>query len=63
LIAPAGALGHRREAVPTLIAGVYGMNFEFMPELHWRWAYPVAGGAMVGACALLYARFKRAGWL
>ena len=50
-------------AVPTLIAGVYGMNFEFMPELHWRWAYPVAGGAMVGACALLYARFKRAGWL
>src|SRR5213593_152308 len=50
-------------AVPTMIAGVYGMNFEFMPELHWRWAYPVAGGAMVGACALLHARFKRAGWL
>ena len=50
-------------AVPTLIAGVYGMNFEFMPELHWRWAYPVAGGVMVAACAALYARFKRAGWL
>jgi len=33
------------------------------PELHWRWAYPVVGGATVGACALLYARFKRAGWL
>ena len=50
-------------AVPTLIAGVYGMNFEFMPELHWRWAYPVVGGAMVVACGVLYARFKGAGWL
>jgi len=50
-------------AVPTLIAGVYGMNFEFMPELHWRWAYPIVGGTMLTACAALYARFKRAGWL
>ncbi|TMA85771.1 MAG: magnesium transporter, partial [Deltaproteobacteria bacterium] len=50
-------------AVPTLIAGIYGMNFEFMPEVHWRWAYPAVGGAMVIACAVLYVRFKRAGWL
>ena len=41
------ALIQRAIAVPTLIAGVYGMNSEFMPELHWHWAYPVVGGAMV----------------
>ena len=50
-------------AVPTLIAGVYGMNFEFMPELHWRWAYPIVGGLMVAASVALYVQFKRAGWL
>jgi len=50
-------------AVPTMIAGVYGMNFQFMPELHWRWGYPAAMIAMLGLCGLLYARFKRAGWL
>ena len=50
-------------AVPTLIAGIYGMNFEFMPETHWRWAYPVVGGLMVGTCIALHVRFKRAGWL
>jgi len=50
-------------AVPTMIAGIYGMNFEFMPELHWHNGYWVVMGAMGGVCALLYWRFKRAGWL
>jgi magnesium transporter len=50
-------------AVPTAIAGIYGMNFEFMPELHWRYAYGVTMGVMVGLCVLLYAGFRRAGWL
>ena len=50
-------------AVPTLIAGVYGMNFEFMPELHWRWGYEVAMVAMLGVAGALYAWFKRAEWL
>jgi len=50
-------------AVPTMIAGVYGMNFEFMPELHWRFGYALIMGSMVGTCGFLYWRFKRAGWL
>jgi magnesium transporter len=50
-------------AVPTMIAGVYGMNFENMPELGWKLGYPVAVGSMVGASSFLYWRFKRSGWL
>ena len=50
-------------AVPTMIAGIYGMNFEFMPELHFRWGYELAIAAMGGSCLTLYAWFKRAGWL
>jgi magnesium transporter len=50
-------------AVPTLIAGVYGMNFKFMPELDSPFGYPLALGGMLGACAYLYYRFKRSGWL
>ncbi|HVO24249.1 MAG TPA: magnesium/cobalt transporter CorA [Candidatus Margulisiibacteriota bacterium] len=50
-------------AVPTMIAGVYGMNFEFMPELHWGYGYPLTMGAMGAACGFLYWRFKRADWL
>ena len=50
-------------AVPTMIAGIYGMNFEFMPETHWHGGYPAAVLGMVGACGLLYWRFKKAGWL
>jgi magnesium transporter len=50
-------------AVPTMIAGVYGMNFKFMPELEWSWGYPVTMIVMVGACGFLYYRLKRAGWL
>lgn len=50
-------------AVPTMIAGVYGMNFRFMPELDWPWGYPAVMLVMVAACLFLYRRFKRAGWL
>src|SRR3954468_23781077 len=50
-------------AVPTAIAGVYGMNFEHMPELHWRFGYPAAIAAMVLVCFLLWRQFKRVGWL
>ena len=49
--------------VPTLIAGVYGMNFEHMPELHWRYGYAFALALMVGVSALLFWRFKKSGWL
>lgn len=50
-------------AVPTAIAGIYGMNFEFMPELHWKYGYLFALGVMAGTCAYLYRRFVKAGWL
>ncbi len=50
-------------AVPTMIAGIYGMNFEFMPELHWRLGYPFALGAIAVADVALYAWFKRREWL
>src|SRR5690606_33059495 len=48
-------------AVPTLITGVYGMNFEFMPELGWWWGYPMVLALIVVACVLLYRGFKRNG--
>jgi magnesium transporter len=50
-------------AVPTMIAGIYGMNFEHMPELSWRFGYPGVLLLIVVACALLYRRFRRSGWL
>ncbi|WP_313169131.1 magnesium/cobalt transporter CorA [Massilia oculi] len=50
-------------AVFTAFAGVWGMNFEFMPELKWKWGYPLALLTMVGVCAYLYRRFKKSGWL
>ena len=50
-------------AIPTMIAGVYGMNFEFMPELRWQWGYPAVMTVTVCLCGLLYYRFKRSGWL
>ncbi|MCF3641692.1 magnesium and cobalt transport protein CorA [Rhizobium sp. TRM95111] len=50
-------------AVPTAIAGIYGMNFENMPELQTRYGYFVVLGAIAGLCALLYWRFRRAKWL
>jgi magnesium transporter len=49
--------------VNSLIAGIYGMNFEGMPELHWRWGYPVAMGGMIALSGLLFWFFRRRGWL
>jgi magnesium transporter len=49
--------------VPTLIAGVYGMNFEHMPELEWAIGYPLALGLMAAAAGILYVVFKRNDWL
>jgi magnesium transporter len=48
---------------PTLIAGIYGMNFTHMPELAWRFGYPLAVGLMLLLALLLYVVFKRRGWL
>ena len=50
-------------AVATAFAGIWGMNFQYMPELGWRWGYFAALGVIVAACALVYWRFRRAGWL
>ncbi len=50
-------------AVPTMIGGVYGMNFEHMPELKWLWGYPFALSLMVAIDAVLFWRFRKAGWL
>ena len=50
-------------AVPTMLAGVYGMNFDFMPEIHWKFGYPMVLVIMITACSLLYRGFKRTGWL
>lgn len=50
-------------AVPTAIAGVYGMNFKFMPELEWRYGYFIVVALMAMICVGLFIRFKRAGWL
>jgi magnesium transporter len=50
-------------AVPTAIAGIYGMNFRFMPELTWRYGYFIVLGAIAAICLLLFWRFRRIGWL
>ena len=50
-------------AIPTMVAGIYGMNFEFMPELHWAWAYPVVLVVTFGLSGSLYLHFRRSGWL
>ena len=50
-------------AVPTAIAGIYGMNFDNMPELHARYGYFVVVAVIVLACAILYRRFRKLGWL
>jgi magnesium transporter len=50
-------------AVPTAIAGIYGMNFRHMPELRWELGYPAVIALMALICGFLYFRFKRAGWL
>lgn len=50
-------------AVPTAIAGIYGMNFDHMPELHWKFGYGFALSLMAGASGYLHYRFRKAGWL
>jgi len=50
-------------AVPTMIAGIYGMNFKHMPELRWELGYPVAVGLMVVIDVFLFTRFRKAGWI
>ena len=50
-------------AVPTAIAGIYGMNFDYMPELHHQWGYPAVLSAIFLICAGLWLQFKRIGWL
>jgi magnesium transporter len=49
--------------VPTLIAGIYGMNFEHMPELKWTLGYPFALAIIAAVVTALYVAFKRSGWL
>lgn len=50
-------------AVPTAIAGIYGMNFHNMPELEWEYGYPTVLLLIFGLCGFLYSRFRRYGWL
>lgn len=50
-------------AIATAFAGIWGMNFEGMPELHWRYGYPIALGMIGAAGGYLYWRFRRSGWL
>jgi len=49
--------------VPTAIAGIYGMNFQNMPELHEKYGYFIVLGVIVAACLWLYDRFRKTGWL
>ncbi|GAA4331294.1 magnesium and cobalt transport protein CorA [Pigmentiphaga soli] len=50
-------------AIPTVVFSLYGMNFRSMPELSWRWAYPLVVAATAGACLYMHSRLRRAGWL
>jgi magnesium transporter len=50
-------------AVPTMVFGLYGMNFEHMPELKWTYGYPAVVAVVLLICAMVYRAFKRAGWL
>jgi magnesium transporter len=50
-------------AVPTMVVGIYGMNFDYMPELHWRYGYAVVWGVMAALDAYIFYRLRRAKWL
>jgi magnesium transporter len=50
-------------AVPTMVAGIYGMNFKQMPELNWEYGYPMAVAIMFVIDIILFFKFRRAGWL
>jgi magnesium transporter len=45
------------------VAGIYGMNFEFMPELHWRWSYPIFWGVILALVCVMLVFFRRRKWL
>jgi magnesium transporter len=47
----------------TFLVGVWGMNFEHMPELHWPWAYPLVWLVMLSIAAALFVYFRRRGWI
>ena len=47
----------------TFIAGVYGMNFKYMPELEWLWGYPMVMGFMASAAVVMLLLFKRKNWM
>ena len=57
------AAGATLFAVPTAIAGIYGMNFDHMPELSWTYGYPLVLGGMLFLCIYIVWRFKKSGWL
>jgi magnesium transporter len=48
---------------PSFVAGIYGMNFDHMPELHWAFGYPMALGLMAAVGVGMYGIFKKKGWL
>ncbi len=50
-------------AVPTMVFGLYGMNFEHMPELEWQYGYPLIVAVVLVVCVVLHRSFKRSGWL
>ncbi|WP_369294204.1 CorA family divalent cation transporter, partial [Klebsiella pneumoniae] len=50
-------------AVPTMACGLYGMNFDHMPELHWKFGYPLVMSVIAATCLALYRGFRRNGWL
>jgi magnesium transporter len=50
-------------AVPTAVCGIYGMNFDHMPELHWKYGYPMVLSAIVAVCFVIHRTLKRNGWL
>lgn len=50
-------------AVPTAVAGIYGMNFDFMPELHFKYGYFIVLGSVIAVCLYLHHKFRKAGWL
>jgi magnesium transporter len=50
-------------AVPTAVAGIYGMNFDHMPELRWTYGYPAVLALIAALCGYLYLRFRKSGWL
>ncbi|MBC7886873.1 MAG: magnesium/cobalt transporter CorA [Ferruginibacter sp.] len=50
-------------AVPTMVAGFYGMNFEFMPELRWHYGYPLVVAGTISMCLVIFYLFRRSGWL